>query len=656
LDISIESIAIQGVITCPFLSFLFFAIFNQKAKTKTAWVGMFLLTTSCFFSIVLFHQTWIKNQVYQVDIEWFELKNHLFQFKIWIDKTTTALFCVVSLISTLVHLFSMTYMKGDKYYGRYFALLGVFTFAMQALLLTSNLLLIYIFWELVGFCSYLLISFWYEKPAAARAAKKAFMFNRVGDMGFLLAITVVYFIFQTLDIQELSIIVRENTNKSIQTNANNSVSILLGMGFVLATCGKSAQLPLSVWLPDAMEAPTPVSALIHAATMVAAGIYLLIRVQFLLVSEIQLVVVIIGVLTALSAAFSAFNQTDIKKLLAYSTVSQLGFMMVAVGIGTTQVALFHLLTHAFFKAGLFLCAGVVIHHLHIQDMREMGSLRKKMPVVFISYSICAFSLAGLPFFSGFLSKDLILHQAMLWAASQGFLFYIIPTSLFLTSLLTAIYIGKQWRLVFFEKEILVDESPINVQKLWQRIPPLSMMEFSILILAIFSLGFIFSLHPFLPARSWVMNGQVFDVSHWITVFSSFIACMGMGIGWQLGKQKVSDKIGNRLITNNTMQFSIDNFYQKTIINGSVHFSNKLANFDSNVVDRTIRFVGFGLVTIGLLAAWGDKYIVDGGVRLSVWAVRKSGQKIKAIQNGKVQSYFAWALVGMLILLIFLVYL
>lgn len=561
------------------------------------------------------------------------------------------MFLMVSFISTLVHLFSITYMKGDKYYSRYFALLGLFTFAMQALLLTSNLLIIYIFWELVGFCSYLLIGFWYEKSAAARAAQKAFLFNRVGDIGFLLAVSLVWFSFQTLDIQQITQILVSDTH------TNHYLLILLGLGFVLATCGKSAQLPLSVWLPDAMEAPTPVSALIHAATMVAAGIYLLIRVHALLVPEIQLLVVIIGTLTALSAAFSALSQTDIKKVLAYSTVSQLGFMLVATGVGATQVALFHLLTHAFFKAGLFLCAGAIIHALHEQDMRKMGNLRKKMPLIFISYSLCACSLAGIPLFSGFLSKDLILHQSLVWAENHGLLFYLIPVSLFLTSLLTAIYITKQWSLVFLEKKDFLKQPQPKIGGLWQQFSTLPTVYFPILILAIFSLGFAFSINPFLPEKSWLMGGQIPALNHGIAVVSALLAGAGIAIGWWLSKKESSKETGESAAKENfAYKVGLDSFYQKTLVNCSIILSKKLAKFDDAVVDRTVRFAGFGLITIGLLAAWADKYVVDGGVRLSVWAVRKGGQKTKSMQNGKVQSYFAWAMVGMVVLLIFIVYL
>lgn len=634
-----------------------------------------ILFLSCLSASFLLYQTWVEVQVYESDLAWFILKNAPFQVRIWVDSTTSAMFFIVSFISSLVHLFSGAYMKEDTRKGRYFALLGLFTFAMQSLLLTSNLLIIYIFWELVGFCSYLLIGFWHEKSTASHAAKKAFLFNRVGDIGLLLAIALIWFSFGTLDLQLL-------TAKGI-TDLPFLHLVLIGIGFVAATCAKSAQLPLSVWLPDAMEAPTPVSALIHAATMVVAGIYLLIRVNFLLVPDIQLVVVIIGTLTALLAAFAALSQTDIKKMLAYSTVSQLGYMMAAVGFGATQVALFHLLTHAFFKAGLFLCAGVVIHYLHEQDMSKMGGLRKHLPLTFISYSICAFSLAGLPFFSGFLSKDLILNEAVVWAGNYTFFYALIPCSLFLTSLLTAIYIGKQWGLVFLKTYIgdaFIGFHKLSTPAFLSPHPPLPSGEdkdgaakknshslnsnyfkslaFDVptLVLAVFSLGFIFSSNPFLPEKSWVVSGHISTVNHWITVVSTLIASFGLFVGWCLhGCENLQQIVFFKQVFNSRFYrlsynfFYLDAFYYQIVKNGRT-LSKKLANFDNHLIDKTVNVLGVGLVTIGLLVAWIDRNVIDGGVRLISAAIGWGGKKLKSIQSGKVQSYFAWAMVGFIMLI------
>jgi NADH-quinone oxidoreductase subunit L len=623
------------------------------------------LFVSFLFSCFLFQQTWFENQNYQIDFEWFTFKDKTIHLKIWIDKVASAMFFVVSFISALVHLFSVSYMKEDKHLGRYFAILGLFTFAMQGLLLTNNLLIIYIFWELVGFCSYLLIGFWYEKPEAAKAAKKAFLFNRVGDMGFLLAIALLWFHFQTLEVDVLISLFSDN--KEVVNDL-----FIIGLGFVLAACGKSAQLPLSVWLPSAMEGPTPVSALIHAATMVAAGVYLLIRVHFLFVPNVQLIITIIGTLTALLSAFSALSQTDIKKVFAYSTVSQLGFMMVAIGVNAPQVALFHLLTHAFFKAGLFLSVGAVIHALHEQDMTKMGNLRKKMPLVFIAYSAFAFSLAGVPLFSGFLSKEAILTSVAAWAEGNPLGWWIL-FSLLLTVLLTAFYISRQWSLVFLrvkQGSLLENQDLIHSD---------FKINFPLVLLAICSLFFAFSWNPFHADSSWFSVGlglKNIYISVWLSITSIFLATLGLFGGWCVYACEDVQKFQlTRLIFNSTLyqlsynfffldgfykrffqalyphtkQISWDKFYERSIIRGAVWFAGLLADFDRRTIDKAVNVVGVDLVGLGVFVAWLDRHIVDGFTRFWAFLLGLMGRKIKSMQGGKVQSYFAWAIVLLILL-------
>lgn len=678
-NITIENLAILGVLGLPFLSFLLASIFSKKMnRVGEGLLNTFLLLISFAFSCFLFYQTWFEGKLFQLDFEWFRIKNQNFAVKIWVDKTASAMFFIVSFISSLVHLFSIDYMKGDKHYGRYFAILGLFTFAMQALLLTNNLLIIYIFWELVGFCSYLLIGFWYEKPAAARAAKKAFLFNRVGDMGFLLAIALVWFSFQTLDIGILTTMFLENQEST------RIYLFIIGLGFVLAACGKSAQLPLSVWLPNAMEGPTPVSALIHAATMVAAGIYLLIRVHFLLIPNVQMVVVLIGTLTALFSAFSALSQTDIKKLLAYSTISQLGFMMVAIGINAPQVALFHLLTHAFFKAGLFLSVGAVIHALHEQDMRKMGNLRKKMPLIFVTYTVFALSLAGVPLFSGFLSKESILIAVVSWAENNSF-GWLIVFLLLVTVLLTAFYISRQWSLVFLKnnKEGRVGESHATYHIDFKASLPL-------IVLAIFSLFFAFSWNPLHADSSWFFKGLNLENTHigmWLSMVSVVLVTLGLFAGWcvyaceDVQKYWLTRLIFNSLlyrffyklsynfffldtiykrfftsIFTHTYQLSWDKFYEKSIIAGALWFARVLADFDRRTIDKAVNIIAVDLVGLGVLVAWIDKNIIGGAVRFFTFLVGKSGQRIRRMQGGKVQSYLAWVVVMLFIsCLLFFVY-
>src|SRR5688572_59105 len=340
-------------------------------------------------------------------------------FGILVDNLTIVMLFVVTLVSFLVHLYSWGYMHGEVRYGRFFAYLGLFSFSMLGLCITSNLLFLFIFWELVGVCSYFLIGFYFEKKSAQHAALKAFMTTRIGDIGFFIAILVIASFVGSLEFQD---IFRSVASGQWAPALLTFTALCLFCGPV----GKSAQFPLHVWLPDAMEGPTPVSALIHAATMVAAGVYLVGRMfPFMagapyfqgdfLSSDALWVVALIGSFTAFFAATIAFAQTDIKKVLAYSTVSQLGYMMVGLGTGSVAAGLFHLTTHAFFKALLFLGSGSVIHAVHSNEMADMGGLRKKLPITYTTFLIGTLAISGLPLLSGFWSKEAVLGQALAFA-------------------------------------------------------------------------------------------------------------------------------------------------------------------------------------------------------------------------------------------------
>jgi NADH-quinone oxidoreductase subunit L len=350
-----------------------------------------------------------------------------------------------------VHLYSSGYMAADSALKRYFAMLGFFTFAMLGLVLADNLLLIFVFWELVGFSSYLLIGHWTEQPGVATAATKAFVINRIGDIGFLAGLFIIWSNTGTFSIAELS-----GGTEIFSWQSSATLCLLWG------AIGKSAQFPLFTWLPDAMAGPTPVSALIHAATMVAAGVFLLARTYFLFTPEVLLIVTAVGTVTALAGGLAALGQYDIKKILAYSTISQLGLMVIAIGVGSTNAFMLHLFTHAFFKAGLFLAAGSVIHTLeqarhstndtiNIQDIRHLGGLKKFLPITFIVFVICGASLAGIPLFSGFLSKEAIISQTLNWAGEDFSWRWIIPGAIFLSSLLTALYVFRLIWYVFIKK-------------------------------------------------------------------------------------------------------------------------------------------------------------------------------------------------------------
>ena len=444
------------VLLLPLLSFTLLIFFNRRLPRRGDFVGVGLLGIAHAISLYIFWQVVVQHYdpAYRIawDFTWLDFGNVpgvgplQVRMGIVIDNLTSIMLAMVTLISLLVHLYSTGYMHGDKNYGRFFAFLGIFTFSMLGIVLSDNLFSIYMFWELVGLSSYLLIGFYFEKDSAADAQKKAFLTNRVGDIGMWLGILILYSQFHTFGYKEIF----ENIAAGKFTLSNGwltAAGILLFFGCV----GKSAQFPLHVWLPDAMEGPTPVSALIHAATMVAAGVYFVGRIFVILTPDALHYIAFIGAATAFMSATIAITQHDIKRVLAYSTVSQLGYMVMGLGVGAYSAALFHLLTHAFFKACLFLGSGAIIHAMHHeQDMRWMGGLRKNMPWTFATFSIATLALAGLPLTSGFMSKDAILAGALGFASVEGGgIYYIIPVLGFGSAMMTAFYMGRQVWLVFF---------------------------------------------------------------------------------------------------------------------------------------------------------------------------------------------------------------
>lgn len=357
-----------------------------------------------------------------------------------VDPLSSLMLLIVTGVGFLIHIYSIGYMHNDEGFGKFFSYLNLFIFFMLLLVLGSNYIVMFIGWEGVGLCSYLLIGFWYTNSSYASAAKKAFVMNRIGDLGFLLGVFLIFSTFGSVEFGKIF------PQAATMLPGNGTIALIALLLFIGA-CGKSAQLPLFTWLPDAMAGPTPVSALIHAATMVTAGIYMIARSNLLfdLAPMIQHVIAIVGLATALVAAIIALTQTDIKKVLAYSTVSQLGYMFLGLGVGAYNGAFFHVITHAFFKALLFLCAGSVIHALHHeQDMRHMGGLRKKLPLTFLTMLIGTIAIAGLPPFSGFFSKDEILahvymHDKVMWGIAV------------LGAFLTAFYMFRMLFLTFYGK-------------------------------------------------------------------------------------------------------------------------------------------------------------------------------------------------------------
>ncbi|HUK56142.1 MAG TPA: NADH-quinone oxidoreductase subunit L [Nitrospiria bacterium] len=435
----------------PFAAFVVIGLgdlFGRGFGSRAHWIAVPAAFGSLLFSLIAFGSV-LSGGPHDLPLyTWAVSGSFRASIGIHIDALTAVMLLLVTIVSALVHLYSVGYMRGDRGYARFFAYLGLFTFSMLMLVTASNLLQLYVFWEAVGLCSYLLIAHWYERPAAAAAATKAFLVNRVGDFGFALGIFLVFRLVGSLDYDRVFAELPKHAGEVItvagfDVQAVTLVALLLFMGAV----GKSAQLPLHVWLPDAMEGPTPISALIHAATMVTAGVFMIARLIpiFSLSAAAMSVVAATGAATALFAATIALTQNDIKRVVAYSTVSQLGYMVMACGLGASTAGIFHLLTHGAFKALLFLGCGSVIHALAgEQDLRKMGGLKSRLPVTYWTFYIGALALAGIPPLAGFFSKDEILVRAFL-SGGAGILFWGVGVA---TAFLTAFYIFRLIYAVF----------------------------------------------------------------------------------------------------------------------------------------------------------------------------------------------------------------
>jgi len=431
----------------PLLSFFINIAVGKRLPRKGDWLCLGTIAVALAMSIGIFYEVfraYDPNFRYHIAFPWITVGNRaLLNTGILIDNVTAVMLLVVTIVSTLVHLFSIGYMHGDPRYSRFFAYLSIFSFSMLGLVLAESFLFIYIFWELVGLSSYLLIGFWFEKKSASDAGKKAFIVNRVGDFGFLIGILIIYATCGVLGYDQVFLAIGEG-------KLSGTLLTLAGIGVFCGAIGKSAQFPLHVWLPDAMEGPTPVSALIHAATMVAAGVYLVGRVYPMFTPDAFLFIACFGLITLFLTASIALAQNDIKKVLAYSTCSQLGYMIMGLGVGGYTAGLAHLTTHAAFKACLFLGSGSVIHAVHSQDIQEMGGLRKKMPITFVTFLIATLAISGVPGFSGFYSKDMILAAALEFGMkSANPLHMIFFIGALFTAGLTAFYMFRLVILTFF---------------------------------------------------------------------------------------------------------------------------------------------------------------------------------------------------------------
>ncbi|MDO8550241.1 MAG: NADH-quinone oxidoreductase subunit L, partial [Ignavibacteria bacterium] len=500
-----ESSLIKLAVVILFLPLIGFAIsiFFGK-KIKYVYILEILTVASAFILSAFLAFTKLTNFVdteIVSEFTWITLGSTSIQLGMLLDNISVIMIFTVTLISLLVHIYSVAYMKGDIRYSRYFTYLGLFTFSMTGIVFTHNFLMMYIFWELVGLSSYLLIGFWFEKKSASDAGKKAFIVNRVGDVGMFLGILILFFTYNTFSFDTIF----SQISSGVLPFGTEAGLTIAGLLIFCGAVGKSAQFPLHVWLPDAMEGPTPVSALIHSATMVAAGVYLVARVFTMLTGDALFIIALIGALSAFIPATIALTQNDIKKVLAYSTISQLGYMIMALGVGAYVFAFMHLITHAFFKACLFLGSGSVIHAMHHeQDITKMGGLRKKLPYTYYTFLIAALALSGIPLTSGFLSKDGILAGATAFASLTGH--WLFPIAGFLVALLTAFYMFRLIILTFHS-------TPSDQHKYEHAHESPKLMIVPLVVLAALSFFIWFTPNPFNPdagafLSSWVKAPEI----------------------------------------------------------------------------------------------------------------------------------------------------
>jgi NADH-quinone oxidoreductase subunit L len=669
-DAQTVTLAIIAVVL-PFAAFVVNFLLLGKSKAS-GWVSTLAILASTVLAANVFFKVWNSHTIHTQQV-WFVIGATKVQAGILLNNLSVLMLLLVSVIALPVHIYSTAYMKDDDGYSRYFRYLSLFCFSMLALVVVDNLILLYAFWELVGFSSYLFIGFWFTRESAIIANKKAFIINRIGDIGLLTAIIILYTQFNTFDIQQLfgdkGLIVNSVIANGEWTGTLGSIPALWQYiafgGIFLAIAAKSAQFPLHTWLPDAMEGPTSVSALIHAATMVAAGVFLLSRVYPMFNGTELTVLAIVGCFTAFMAATIALTQNDLKRILAYSTISQLGFMVMAMGVGAYSSSLFHLATHAFFKCLLFLVAGIVIHQVkHIKDdnnldidpqnILHMGGLRKKLPLTFIAALIGGLALVGFPLTSGYLSKDGILIQAFDWSDNKGGILKLIPYIALLTSWLTAFYVARLIVKVFFGEFRLQKMNPhIHIHMGdggWQYKLPL-------VFLALCCLFPLFSYSPIFYEDAWLYKGFLQanflareNMYHYIIpVLVNILSVVVIYCAYMIYAERNTWSFPQTgmLFRISFNEWYIDSFYNRVIVRFVMWLSNALYWFDSKVVDGFVNLLEKIGIAIAGIAAWFDKHVVDGLLHLIADIVHGIGGFARRFQGGKIQYY----LFSMLLVLI-----
>ena len=681
-ELSLIKLAIV-ILFLPLLGFTITIFFGKKIKYTyileiiTVGIASLLSAFLMYTKLSAYADTEIVSE-----FTWITLGSTSIKLGMLLDNLSVIMIFTVTLISLLVHIYSVAYMKGDIRYSRYFAYLGLFTFSMTGIVFTHNFLMMYIFWELVGVSSYLLIGFWYEKKSASDAGKKAFLVNRIGDLGMFVGILILFFTYDSFSFDTIF----SQLSAGVLPFGTETGLTIAGLLIFCGAVGKSAQFPLHVWLPDAMEGPTPVSALIHAATMVAAGVYLVVRVFGMLTGDALFIIALIGALSAFIPATIALTQKDIKRVLAYSTVSQLGYMIMALGVGAFTFAFMHLITHAFFKACLFLGSGSVIQAMHHeQDITKMGGLRKKLPYTYYTFLIATLALSGIPLTSGFLSKDGILAGATAYASLTGH--WLFPVVGFLVAMLTAFYMFRLIILTFHLK-------PVDQHKFDHAHESPKLMVIPLVVLAALSFFIWFTPNPINPdagafLSDWIKTPEISvpenarydfmnemnageNINHEIVyseqyteamhdahypamIISLIVALSGIGLAflfYQYKKVNV-DKLAKTFKPLYDLSYNkwyFDEIYNASIVGGTLVLSRMLAWFDNKVIDGIVN--GSASVTKAFSRFSGkfDNVVVDGLVNFMAYLSAFVGLIFRKFQTGKVQTYIVLVIFSLVILL------